>query len=38
MHEVLQTYLPDIAKGTAPLSYEIDSGDDLERAIFSTSR
>jgi TetR/AcrR family transcriptional regulator, transcriptional repressor for nem operon len=31
VHEVLQTYLDDIAKGTAPLSYEIDSWEDLER-------
>jgi AcrR family transcriptional regulator len=35
VHEVLQTYLDDIAKGTAPLSYEIDSWDDLERWFFS---
>lgn len=35
VHEVLQTYLDDIAKGTAPLSYEIDSWEDLERWFFS---
>ena len=35
VHEVLQTYLDDIAKGTAPLSYEIDSWEDLERWSFS---
>jgi TetR/AcrR family transcriptional repressor of nem operon len=35
VHEVLQTYLGDIAKGTAPLSYEIDSWEDLERWFFS---
>ena len=37
LHEVLQTYLDDIAKGIAPLSYEIDSWEDLERWFFSTS-
>jgi TetR/AcrR family transcriptional repressor of nem operon len=35
VHEVLQTYLDDIAKGTAPLSYQIDSWEDLERWFFS---
>jgi TetR/AcrR family transcriptional repressor of nem operon len=35
VHEVLQTYLEDIAKGTAPLSYEINSWEDLERWFFS---
>lgn len=35
VHEVLQTYLDDIAKGTAPLSYEIDSWEDLESWFFS---
>src|SRR5215470_12427928 len=35
VHEVLQTYLDDIAKGTAPLSYEINSWEDLERWFFS---
>jgi TetR/AcrR family transcriptional regulator, transcriptional repressor for nem operon len=35
VHEVLQTYLEDITKGTAPLSYEIDSWEDLERWFFS---
>jgi len=35
VHEVLQTYLDDITKGTAPLSYEIDSWEDLERWFFS---
>jgi AcrR family transcriptional regulator len=35
VHEVLQTYLDDIAKGIAPLSYEIDSWEDLERWFFS---
>jgi TetR/AcrR family transcriptional repressor of nem operon len=37
VHEVLQTYLDDIAKGTAPLSYEIDSWEDLERWFFSNT-
>jgi TetR/AcrR family transcriptional regulator, transcriptional repressor for nem operon len=31
VHEVLQTYLDDISSGTAPLSYEINSWEDLER-------
>jgi AcrR family transcriptional regulator len=31
VHEVLQTYLDDIVSGTAPLDYEIDSWEDLER-------
>src|SRR6266478_7071662 len=35
VHEVLQFYLDDIAKGIAPLSYEIDSWEDLERWFFS---
>jgi TetR/AcrR family transcriptional regulator, transcriptional repressor for nem operon len=35
VHEVLQTYLDDIAKGTAPLSYEINSWEDLERWFLS---
>lgn len=35
VHEVLQTYLDDIAKGNAPLSYEIDSWEDLEHWFFS---
>jgi TetR/AcrR family transcriptional repressor of nem operon len=35
VHEVLQTYQEDIAKGTAPLSYEINSWEDLERWFFS---
>jgi len=35
VHEVLQTYLEEIAKGTAPLSYEINSWEDLERWFFS---
>jgi TetR/AcrR family transcriptional repressor of nem operon len=35
VHEVLQTYLDEITKGTAPLSYEIDSWEDLERWFFS---
>ena len=35
VHEVLQTYLDDIAKGAAPLNYEIDSWEDLERWFFS---
>jgi TetR/AcrR family transcriptional regulator, transcriptional repressor for nem operon len=35
VHEVLQTHLEDIAKGTAPLSYEINSWEDLERWFFS---
>src|SRR5260370_42346247 len=35
VHEVLQTYLEDIGKGTAPLSYEINSWEDLERWFFS---
>src|ERR1700739_4007329 len=35
VHEVLQTYLDDIAKGTAPLRYELDSWEDLERWFFS---
>src|SRR6516162_212514 len=35
VHEVLQAYLDDIAKGTAPLSYEINSWEDLERWFFS---
>ena len=35
VHEVLQTYLDDIAKGIAPLSYEIDSWEDLECWFFS---
>jgi TetR/AcrR family transcriptional regulator, transcriptional repressor for nem operon len=35
VHEVLLTYLDDIAKGTAPLSYEINSWEDLERWFFS---
>ena len=30
MHEVLQTYLEDISKGVAPLSYEINSWENLE--------
>ena len=37
VHEVLQTYLDDIAKGTAPLNYQIDSWEDLERWFFSNS-
>jgi len=35
VHEVLQAYLDDIAKGTAPLSYEINSWEDLESWFFS---
>jgi TetR/AcrR family transcriptional regulator, transcriptional repressor for nem operon len=35
VHEVLQAYLDEIAKGAAPLSYEIDSWDDLELWFFS---
>ena len=35
MHEVLKAYLDDIARGTAPLSYEINSWEDLERWFFS---
>ena len=31
VHEVLQTYLDDIVSGAAPLEYEIDSWEDLER-------
>ena len=30
VHEVLQTYLEDISKGVAPLSYEINSWENLE--------
>ena len=35
VHEVLQTYLDDITKGTAPLNYEIKSWQDLERWFLS---
>jgi len=35
VHEVLQTYLNDITSGTAPLTYQIDSWDDLERWFFA---
>ena len=35
VHEVLQAYLDDIAKGAAPLSYEINSWEDLESWFFS---
>ena len=35
VHEVLKTYLDDIIRGTAPLSYEINSWEDLERWFFS---
>jgi TetR/AcrR family transcriptional regulator, transcriptional repressor for nem operon len=35
VHEVLQTYLNDITNGTAPLTYQIDSWDDLERWFFA---
>jgi hypothetical protein len=35
VHEVLKAYLDDIATGTAPLSYEINSWEDLERWFFS---
>jgi TetR/AcrR family transcriptional regulator, transcriptional repressor for nem operon len=35
VHEVLQTYLDDISNGTAPLSYEINSWEDLERWFLS---
>ena len=35
VHEVLKAYLDDIARGTAPLSYEINSWEDLERWFFS---
>ena len=35
VHEVLQAYLDDIAKGSAPLSYEINSWEDLESWFFS---
>src|SRR6516164_9173008 len=35
VHEVLQTYLDDITKGTAPLDYEIKSWQDLERWFLS---
>jgi TetR/AcrR family transcriptional repressor of nem operon len=35
VHAVLQTYLDDITKGTAPLNYQIDSWNDLERWFFS---
>jgi hypothetical protein len=34
-HEVLKAYLDDIARGTAPVSYEINSWEDLERWFFS---
>src|SRR6516162_11260458 len=35
VHEVLQTYLDDITKGTAPLNYDIKSWQDLERWFLS---
>jgi TetR/AcrR family transcriptional regulator, transcriptional repressor for nem operon len=35
VHEVLRTYLDDITNGTAPLTYQIDSWDDLERWFFA---
>jgi TetR/AcrR family transcriptional regulator, transcriptional repressor for nem operon len=35
VHEVLKAYLDDIARGTAPISYEINSWEDLERWFFS---
>jgi TetR/AcrR family transcriptional regulator, transcriptional repressor for nem operon len=35
VHEVLQTYLDDITKGTAPLDYEVKSWQDLERWFLS---
>jgi len=35
VHEVLKTYLDDITRGAAPISYEIDSWEDLERWFFS---
>jgi hypothetical protein len=37
VHEVLQTYLDDITKGTAPLDYEIKSWQDLDRGFCPTS-
>ena len=35
VHEVLQTYLDQITQGTAPLTYQVDSWDDLEHWFFS---
>src|SRR6516162_5144390 len=35
VHEVLKAYLDDIARGTAPISYEINSWEHLERWFFS---
>jgi TetR/AcrR family transcriptional repressor of nem operon len=35
VHEVLKAYLDDIARGTAPINYEINSWEHLERWFFS---